>query len=74
MRHIIALRDAFIAERRDGNLGPRRQKLLDRTNSILSLSASSEFPLVGVRWERITAVRDALQKLTDEECDSRGER
>ena len=72
VRHVIVLRDALIAERRDGNFGPRRQQLLDRTNSILSLSASSEFPIFGVRWERITAVRDALRQLTTDECSTRG--
>ena len=72
VRHVIEFRDALIAERRAGVFDARRQSLLDRTNSLLSLSTSAEFPLVGVRWERITAVRDAVNALADDECQTRG--
>jgi len=72
VRHVIEFRDTLIAERRSGEFGARRQTLLDRTNSLLSLSTSAEFPLTGVRWERITAVRDALKALAGDESQTRG--
>jgi hypothetical protein len=64
---VIRLRDALIAERRRGNFPAARETLLQRVNAILSLTVSAEFPLVGVRWERIVGVRDALRALAADE-------
>jgi len=66
VQRIIELRDALIAERRSGEPGQTAGGLLTRVNSILSLAGSAEFPLVGVRWERIVAVRKALHALNED--------
>lgn len=65
IQRIIRLRDALIAERRSE--APRRDGLLQTVNSILSLASSAQFPLVGVRWERIVAIREALKEM-EQEC------
>ena len=62
-RCLVKLRDQLISEQRDGaSLRPR----LDRVNSIVSLAASTEYPLVGVRWDRFCMMRDALRDLLQE--------
>ncbi len=63
-RQLVAVRDRLIAERRRGDGWTRQaQDDLDRVNSLLSVSTSAEFPLVGVRWERLCMLRDALERL-----------
>lgn len=72
---IIRLRDALISERRRVPEFPAaREELLQQVNAILSLTVSAEFPLVGVRWERIVAVRDALRELAADEMTCRVEK
>jgi hypothetical protein len=63
VRLIVALRDSLVDERRSGRFDPGRQELLDRVNAVLSLAASAEFPLAGVRWERILAIRKEMHAL-----------
>lgn len=60
-RRLVALRDLLIAERRDGVPDPERR--LDRLNAILSLVAAAEYPLDGVRRERIESARRELAKI-----------
>ena len=60
-RRLVALRDLLIAERRDGVPDPERR--LDRLNAILSLVAAAEYPLEGVRRERIERARRELAKI-----------
>ena len=65
---VIRLRDALIAERRrHADFPAARERLLQKVNALLSLTTSAEFPLVGVRWERIVAARDSLRELAAEE-------
>ena len=64
-RHTVAVRDALIAARRDGENG--HDDALRRVNALLSLIVAAEFPLVGVRWKRIESARDALAKLASEQ-------
>lgn len=66
VRCIIHLRDALIEQHRTGTSTKRDDDRLSSVNSLLSLASSAEFPLVGVRWERIVALRDALRDLTDQ--------
>src|SRR5690554_2186342 len=62
-RCLVRLRDEVIRGRRVGaSVGAR----LDRINSIVSLATSSEYPLVGVRWERVSLLRDCLRELLQE--------
>lgn len=65
---IVRLRDALIAARRADASAQGNDKFLVSVNSILSLASSAEFPLVGIRWERVIAIRDALHVLVDQEC------
>ena len=62
VRHIIQLRDALIVERRTTPSRQADEDLL-RVNSVLSLASGAEFPLVGIRWERIIALRNALREM-----------
>lgn len=62
-RCLVRLRDQVITEQRNGaSVRPR----LDRVNAIVSLAASTEYPLVGVRWDRLCMLRDALRDLLQE--------
>lgn len=61
MRELADFRDALILARRQGRDG--LDDLLDRTNSLLSLTISSAYPIVGVRRQRIENTRDGLRDL-----------
>lgn len=62
VRALVRLRDEWIAERRrSGNAA--RDGRLERLNAILSVVSGSEYPLQGVRRERIEKARDALAEL-----------
>jgi hypothetical protein len=63
VRCVIRLRDALIAGRRRGL---ELDEILRRVNSMLSLAASAEFPIVGVRHERIVATCRSLTLLAAE--------
>jgi hypothetical protein len=60
VRHIIRLRDGLITQARYGEaIGDR----LSRVNAILSQIVGAEYPLEGVRRERIENVREQLVSL-----------
>lgn len=60
VRRLIALRDKLIDERRRGTtVGDR----LDRLNAVLSVVVAAEYPLEGVRRERVEAARRQLAAL-----------
>lgn len=60
VRHVIRLRDGLIAEQRQGNaVGDR----LARVNAILSQLVGAEYPLEGIRRQRIETVREELTSL-----------
>ncbi|WP_366552705.1 hypothetical protein [Aquibaculum sediminis] len=63
VRCVIRLRDQLIAEERRGGSD---SECLAQVNSLLSLAASAEYPLVGLRWERVCMVRDELRQLLSE--------
>ena len=62
VRALVRLRDEWIAERRRGGNAARDDRL-ERLNAILSVVSGSEYPLQGVRRERIEKARDALAEL-----------
>lgn len=64
VRCVIRLRDQLIAE---GRRGAPVSARLAQVNSLLSLAASAEYPLVGVRWKRLCMVRDALRQLLSDQ-------
>ncbi|MGE5269472.1 MAG: hypothetical protein ACM3JG_07345 [Thiohalocapsa sp.] len=60
VRHVVRLRDGLIGEQRQGNgVGDR----LGRVNAILSHLVGAEYPLEGIRRQRIEKVRDELKSL-----------
>jgi hypothetical protein len=75
VRCLVRLRDQLIAERRrDGGRagpaprgpaarGPQTDDRLERCNAILSVVSGAEFPLEGVRHERIAKAREELARL-----------
>jgi len=57
---LVRLRDGLIERRRRGEAV---RDLLDRANAVLSVVTGGEYPLMGVRRERIEKARDALESL-----------
>lgn len=62
VRSLTELRDKLIDERRRGTMSG---DWLDRLNSILSLVVAAEYPLEGLRRERVEAGRRALASLLE---------
>ncbi len=65
VRCLVRLRDGLIERRRAGDASPELRDQLDRTNAVLSVAVGGEYPLVGVRWERVQKARDQLARLLD---------
>jgi hypothetical protein len=61
VRCLVQLRADLTAGWRDGGHSDR----LDRCNAILSMLIGSEYPLAGMRRERIQNARDELNSLFD---------
>ena len=61
VRCLVALRDRLIAEYRSGD--PDAGKRLQRMNAVFSLVVAAEYPLEGVRRERIETARRELASL-----------
>jgi hypothetical protein len=59
VRCLVQLRAALAARWRDG---ASRDKL-DRCNAILSMVVGGEFPLAGIRRDRVRSARDELRSL-----------
>ncbi len=66
VRGIVRLRDRLIERRRADPGAHDLEERLDRTNAILSVVTGGEYPLVGVRRQRIVEARDALAGLAEE--------
>lgn len=63
VRALVRLRDSLITERRAGRGTPEHEERLRRVNAVLSMVVGGEYPLVGVRKERITKARDEVAEL-----------
>ncbi len=63
VRCLVRLRDTLINERRAGKGTPEHDERLRRVNAVLSMAVGGEFPLVGVRKERIKKARDEVEEL-----------
>ena len=73
VRGVVALRDEMIERRDRAGPEPGVDNRLERVNAILSMLIGNEFPLIGVRWQRIERARNALQDiLSEEEAAARG--
>jgi hypothetical protein len=62
VRCLVQLRNELTARRREGEVGDR----LDRCNTILSMVIGGEYPLAGVRRDRVQKARDELASLIEE--------
>lgn len=60
-RCLVRLRDELIEQSRTGE--QRARDCLPRLNAIISVATSAEYPLVGVRKERVRQACDALRDL-----------
>jgi hypothetical protein len=63
VRCLVRLRDALVNERRAGKGTPEHEERLRRVNAVLSMVVGGEYPLVGVRKERIKKARDEVEAL-----------
>ena len=63
VRGIVCVRDWLIERRRRDPDAAEVKERLERTNSILSVVTGGEYPLVGIRRQRIVEARDALRQL-----------
>ena len=59
VRYVVGLRTELTAGRREGELTDR----LERCNSVLSIVIGGEYPLVGIRRDRLQKARDELASL-----------
>ena len=62
VRCLVQLRTQLTARRREGEPGHR----LERCNAILSMVIGGEYPLAGLRRDRLHKARDELASLLDE--------
>jgi hypothetical protein len=65
-RGVVALRDALIAARAESTTGGLPVERLPEVNAILSMVTGAEFPLVGVRWQRMKKAEEQLRALLEE--------
>ena len=63
VRLLVRWRDDLIARRRSGEDGPELREGLDRVNGVVSFAFGAQFPVVGVKWERIERTRDSLREV-----------
>ncbi|HET6466774.1 MAG TPA: hypothetical protein VFG43_00195 [Geminicoccaceae bacterium] len=66
VRCLNRLRDRMIERRRAGDTSRHLRDRLDRINAILSVVVGGQYPLVGVRWERVQHARDTLRQLLED--------
>lgn len=62
-RCLVHMRDHLVEEVRTGH--PAMRARLDDVNSVLSVMASGQYPVVGIAKQRIQAARDHLERLLD---------
>ncbi len=72
VRCTVGLRDEMTARRHRGVRDLAAERRLRQVNAIVSAIVAGEFPLMGIRWQRIAGARDLLkQVLAEEEADQR---
>jgi hypothetical protein len=67
VRCVVMLRDNMIERRDRGGRSPERDRRLGQVNAVISAIVAGEFPLMGVRWQRIEGARDLLRRILAEE-------
>jgi hypothetical protein len=63
MRLLVRWRDDLVARRRAGEEGPELREALNQVNGVTSLAFGAQFPVVGVKWQRMEKTRDALREI-----------
>jgi hypothetical protein len=63
VRSLVRMRDRLIELRRTQGLSQEAAAHLHQINAMLSVVASLEYPLAGLRWQRIEQVRDGLAQM-----------
>ena len=63
VRCLVHLRTELTAGRREGETGNR----LERCNAVLSMVIGGEYPLAGIRRDRVQKARNELASLLDEQ-------
>jgi hypothetical protein len=65
VRCLVRFRDELIEQRRAEPGNPRARDRLGRVNAILSVVVGGEYPLIGIREDRVRQARDELAKLLE---------
>lgn len=60
---LIRVRDKLIDVNRTEGLSTEGKQHLCQTNAMLSVVASLEYPLAGLRWQRVKLVHDGLTQM-----------
>jgi hypothetical protein len=66
VRALVRMRNRLIELRRSDSGSRQVEARLGRSNAILSVVTGGEYPLVGVRRQRVVEARDALAELAEE--------
>lgn len=59
VRYLSTVRDGLIRQSRDPRTVVEAQRLAG-LNAVVSVAVGAQFPVAGVKWDRIQATRDAL--------------
>jgi hypothetical protein len=70
MNDLIRVRDRLIEVQRSPTPSPKAAEHLQQVNSMLSVVASLEYPLAGLRWQRAELVRNGLEKMLKRSSDA----
>jgi hypothetical protein len=65
-RTVFRLRDLLIERQRRHGESRAVRSQLERANALTSLAYSCQFPIAGVKWQRMEATRDALKDFVKE--------
>lgn len=65
MRSLIRIRDRLIDFDRERGLSANAVEHLRQINAMISVVASLEYPLAGLRWQRVELVRDGLAQMLE---------
>lgn len=66
-RCLVRYRDEMIRRLRENAADVRATRELSQANGALSLVVGTHYPVIGLEWERLKKVRDALAELSGKE-------
>lgn len=62
---LVQVRNRLIDVKRAQGLSPEASEHLCQINAMLSVVASLEYPLAGLRWQRVEMVRNGLSQMIE---------